>query len=846
MVTHPTMGTVRTFGVFQLAHYRFFFPPDCFGRDLANIMPLPAKETFAVCAKLAWPESKIPYVVTHIWNENLRRELGRPPPTGPINEKEGLATCAETAGEILGLRKRPTEVPTKVAPANTSTSTSNLVPVSAKVMVVNREVKTFDKNRIHMENGQMVANFNNIVGDVESVLSDHHAIVKFRPLKSSKEYRVLCHSDDVFYLDFPEAKNQNPHRFGAAWDLWKESAKTKKLSLTGLMRPGAKVRLNAALLLSNGPNPAEVHYCSAGVLVGKNSLSHTVPVECFNLPNAEFTYPFKLHFQKLVKALDQKGNFVSALFEGPLKPTTDDQPKIAKTWKKGPKGFGMIVRAEYQLGATPATPAKSSATKTPEPEKKKPEPEKAKPETSTSLPNPVKSQRSRAPLIQNAFGRVIKIINENYGIAVGKDPSGGGCFQMLFDSFDVFLGNISCKEMGKKLSDLIKVGDHIKYSAILIAPNTPLTRDISHLAPAVVFASTHSLIRTRDIPSTAPKVTNLKQLEAAKVGNFRTVTGLVGKTALTEREKQLMAEVEAGGKGKDDMEIDSDDEVEVLPTAATKVDEVELKAANAQLEARIKDFNLKDLRKLLMTYMTHLASAKETTERKIDLTKISEGVNKDLGTVERLFLALGRKVKVDQVFLSQQQVKNVLDKGILAPEHVDRTAQEAAEAAKKAAAERHAAAKKEAAEKAAAIRKEAAERAAALKAREEKLAAEKAAAIKAKAEKEAAEKAAAEKAAAEKAAAEAARAADPLYQISGDKLRKLLRAYMELLKQATTLEDIAKVQELPVDKVRSLLVEITKRCKAAPVVEGRRAGFKLHSFFVNSTWVAKICESGLE
>jgi len=256
--------------------------------------------------------------------------------------------------------------------------------------------------------------------------------------------------------------------------------------------------------------------------------------------------------------------------------------------------------------------------------------------------------------------------------------------------------------------------------------------------------------------------------------------------------------------------------------------------------------------------------------------------------------ALGRKVKVEpkgmkvgQVFLSQQQVKNILDKGILAPEHVDRTALEAAEAAKKAAAERHAAARKEAAEKAAAIRKEAAEkaaaarkaaeearkatqekaaaarkaaeearkaaqekaaaeRAAALKAKEEKLAAEKAAAIKAKAEKEAAEKAAAEKAAAEEAAAEAARAADPLYQISGDKLRKLLRAYMELLKQATTLEDIAKVQELPEDKVRSLLVEITKRCKAAPVVEGRRAGFKLHSFFVNSTWVAKICESGLE
>merc|ERR1712147_270150 len=118
---------------------------------------------------------------------------------------------------------------------------------------------------------------------------------------------------------------------------------------------------------------------------------------------------------------------------------------------------------------------------------------------------------------------------------------------------------------------------------------------------------------------------------------------------------------------------------------------------------------------------------------------------------------------------------------------------------------------------------------------------------KAQAERAAALKAKQEKIAAEKAAAQAALEADPLYQISQEnKLNKLCRSYMELLKKAITLEDIAKVQELPVDKVRSLLVEITKRCKEAPVVDGKRVGFKLHSFFMNSTWVAKICENGLE
>jgi hypothetical protein len=36
-------------------------------------MPLAVKVPFSICAQLAFPDSKIPYVVTHIWNKNLRR-----------------------------------------------------------------------------------------------------------------------------------------------------------------------------------------------------------------------------------------------------------------------------------------------------------------------------------------------------------------------------------------------------------------------------------------------------------------------------------------------------------------------------------------------------------------------------------------------------------------------------------------------------------------------------------------------------------------------------------------------------------------------------------------------------
>ena len=794
VIPHPQRGTVKTYGIFLLPYYRFFFPPDCFGHDLANIMPLPVKEQFAVCATLAWPDSKIPYVVTHIWNENLRRELGRPPPTGPVNDRDALAGCAEAAGEILGTRARPKTVEVKAA---------SLVPVPANVITACKDIKTFDSSKVHMENGEVVRCFNNIVGEVESVISDHHAIVKMRPVKSKTEYRVLCHSDDVFHLDFPEKKNDNPHKFVAAWDLWKETAKVKKTSLVGLMRPGAKVRLNAVLVVAAAPNPGELAYCSSGVLVGRNSLPHTVPVACLGLPMADFLPAFKVHFQKVARSLDRYGSFLPSQYQGGLQASTEDQPKVPKAWKRGPVGSGMTLRPEYQLtkpvaGTSKATPER----KKPEAEKKKPSVEK-KPEADkkkaepAKLPNPVKSKSTtKTALIQNAHGRIIKIINENYGIAVGVDPN-GGTFQMLFDSFDLFLGNTSCKEMNKKLSDLIKVGDFIKYNSVLVQREAAAGhgRDISHLATAVVFASTHSLMRTRDIPNTAPKVTQLAQLEQAKVANFRTVTGLVGKVALTEKERKLVAEVEAGGKGgsQEQVEIDSDDEVEVLPTNADKpkVSEVEMKAANANLEARIKEFNVKDLRKVLMTYMTLLASTAESVERKVDLASVSRGIVKDQAAVQRLLVALGRKVsldpkglKVGQVFLSQAQVKSILEKGVLAPEHI-----KAVEKAKPVVAEKIAPA---------------------------------ATATAVKAEPE-----------------------GPLSKISADKLRKLLRSYMELLKQGTTVADIAATQELPEDKVKELLVEITKRCKDAPMVDGRRSGFKLHSFFVNSTWVAKICTSGL-
>ena len=301
-----------------------------------------------------------------------QRGLNALPRTGPVNEQEVFAARTEIAGEILGLRKRAKARSQEVIVEEETT----LVPIPANFMSINKDVKAYDKTKVHMENGELTCTFNNIVATVEGVISDHHAIVKFWPLKSQVKCRVLCHSDDVFHLDFPESK-QNTHSFTVAWDRWKDKTKSKKLSLQGLRKPGSKVRLNAVPLLSSASpaNPASVHCCSSGVLVGKNSLPHTVPIECIQLPVAEFDYPFRFHFQKIITSLDRDVEFLASKVCSELKLTTDNQPRITKAWKKGPKSSRMVLSPEYCLSFPKSQSlAVVPTVRKPELEKKRPRP----------------------------------------------------------------------------------------------------------------------------------------------------------------------------------------------------------------------------------------------------------------------------------------------------------------------------------------------------------------------------------------------------------------------------------------------------------------------------------------
>ena len=95
--------------------------------------------------------------------------------------------------------------------------------------------------------------------------------------------------------------------------------------------------------------------------------------------------------------------------------------------------------------------------------------------------------------------------------------------------------------------------------------------------------------------------------------------------------------------------------------------------------------------------------------------------------------------------------------------------------------------------------------------------------------------------------------ADPVkIRFPANKLRKMVRSYMALLKEEVTVAEMATTLEMPMDTIRELLVEITKRCKAITTVEGKRPGFKLminrpsfKFYFIHSNWVSQICNIGL-
>ena len=179
-------------------------------------------------------------------------------------------------------------------------------------------------------------------------------------------------------------------------------------------------------------------------------------------------------------------------------------------------------------------------------------------EVKQALPDPVRAKKA-APkpivweeIINDCNGLVIRIIDKNYGIGAGyisQGPDTTECvpFQFLFDTFDVFIDGKECSELGKKLSDVMEVGDFIKFNAALVESKAiDCPRDINYMTTAMIVAKTAEELKTKNIPETAARILSLDQVAPTKMENFKVVVGVMNSTKINEVEEALLDGLRSG------------------------------------------------------------------------------------------------------------------------------------------------------------------------------------------------------------------------------------------------------------------------------------------------------------
>ena len=206
-------------------------------------------------------------------------------------------------------------------------------------------------------------------------------------------------------------------------------------------------------------------------------------------------------------------------------------------------------------------------------------------------------------------------------------------------------------------------------------------RGIQYMATAAVVEASRPEIRLRSVPSTAPIITDIEQVTATKLDNFKVVAGVMNNTKLSDVEERIIQELRAGellervseGLGDDPIEIsnedqeDSEDEIEEI----TVIDEV----TESVEDIPTGDLKPKELRAIIMGYIEMINKVKDRPSREkfnlLELKQISK-IDKNVGFIEGFCLALARKCesvkkgfKVGHIFVTHSQVNLILSHGIL-------------------------------------------------------------------------------------------------------------------------------------------------------------------------------------
>ena len=408
-----------------------------------------------------------------VWNEDLRLEMKANVPMDFKHDveygkairydvKSVIRTCGggEDGSDTRERSRRSSSsvVLEEAAPTPSSSSFNPFLrPIPKHVGMVTRDVKFYDVSKMCMLNDELQNVMNNCIGKVDQILTEHLAILSFH--QATKKIRVLCSSEDTFILniqdkfrDFRDFKINNKLKFEKAGDVWNLSAKKIRKSLFEVLKVDQKIVFNAVALVSNPEtNNANISYVTAGVAVPE-TVQTSVSVPLLSLSSGTgLSDDFKMYFMKIIRSVDLHSQFEKGAF------TVYHPSKFRESLIDGRKDK-MNLRQEYNANEAGPVSRLSRCLPTPVSVKKPP-------------PKPIIWD----PIINNKFGRVIKVIDKNYGmgasyVPVEDDNRSCETFQFLFDIFDIYIGDQDCSELGMKLPEVVSAGDYIVFNAVKVRP----------------------------------------------------------------------------------------------------------------------------------------------------------------------------------------------------------------------------------------------------------------------------------------------------------------------------------------------------------------------------------------
>jgi len=145
------------------------------------------------------------------------------------------------------------------------------------------------------------------------------------------------------------------------------------------------------------------------------------------------------------------------------------------------------------------------------------------------------------------IGRVLKLINQNYGLGVCIKRTKDGfseLVQVLFDVFDVWRGDAVLSTLNKKLPNELAVRQFLLVNAISIEKKENVKRNVEFMATAVVGAESIEDLKIKRFPAGAVLLKNADKLDANKINNFKAVVNVVNNMDLDGQEKELVEEIE--------------------------------------------------------------------------------------------------------------------------------------------------------------------------------------------------------------------------------------------------------------------------------------------------------------